>query len=386
MATIRLIDITKEYSIEEDKEQSRDFISYISHSKKSLDTGEEIPKVSAIKNLSLTIPDGKTMVILGPSGCGKTTLLKVLAGLIPPDSGKITFDDKDMTTIPAGDRKIGMVFQNYALYPHYNSKGNILTYFLFKKKTPELERQAKEKFEQTAQLLGVDIKQLMMKKPGHLSGGQRQRVAMGRCITRDPSLFLLDEPFSNLDQQLRERYRVSLKRLLSKFNVTTVYVTHDQQEALILADLIAIMREGKIAQVGTAQELYKSPKSLFVAEFINFDTETKAVNTIDGESFNEKYRDRTIGIRPEEISVSFEEKPGYLTGEVITCKDLPIKQATILGIMFGDDEIYVRIPMDEKRSVDPGQKVWFTFSRYHIFDKETEEKIETVSNEEGGPQ
>src|SRR5213592_815367 len=194
----------------------------------------------SIQNLSLRVPDGETMVILGPSGCGKTTLLKIIAGLIPPDSGEVRYADVDVRDVPPGDRRIGMVFQNYALYPHLSSRTNILSYFLFRKKTPELDAMARAKYQRTSELMGVDLASLLDRRPPTLSGGERQRVALGRCITRDPALFLLDEPFSSLDQALREKYRVNLKILLRQFNITTVYVTHDHYEALILADRLAI--------------------------------------------------------------------------------------------------------------------------------------------------
>jgi ABC-type sugar transport system ATPase subunit len=214
-----------------------------------------------LENLSLTIPDGKVMVILGPSGCGKSTLLRLIAGLMPLNSGQICYDGKDMDNIAPSERKIGMVFQNYALYPHFTAKANVLSYFLFKKKTPELDQLAQEKFQKTSELLGVDIEYLMDKQPTTLSGGEKQRVAIGRCITRDPALFLLDEPFSNLDQKLREKYRRQLKKLLRYFRITTVYVTHDQQEALCLADVLTIMNIGSIEQVGTPEEVYN--KSMY---------------------------------------------------------------------------------------------------------------------------
>src|SRR5439155_174887 len=190
----------------------------------------------SMQNLSLRIPDGETVVILGPSGCGKTTLLKIIAGLIPLDSGEVRYDDVDVKDVRPGDRRIGMVFQNYALYPHLNSRTNVLSYFLFRKKTPELDAMAKAKYQRTSELMGVELASLLDRRPPTLSGGEKQRVALGRCITRDPALFLLDEPFSKLDQALREKYRVNLKILLRQFNITTVYVTHDHYEALILAD------------------------------------------------------------------------------------------------------------------------------------------------------
>src|SRR5437764_242716 len=200
----------------------------------------------SIRNLTLRIPDGKTMVVLGPSGCGKTTLLKLIAGLITPDAGVIRYDDVDVRDVRPGDRRIGMVFQSYALYPHMSSRTNVLSYFLFRKKTPELDALARAKYQRTSELMGVELAYLLDRKPTTLSGGEKQRVALGRCITRDAALFLVDEPFANLDQALREKYRVNLKILLRQFSLTTVYVTHDHHEALILADLVAVMDRGRI--------------------------------------------------------------------------------------------------------------------------------------------
>src|SRR5581483_6829749 len=159
-----------------------------------------------IRDLNLSVFDGETLVVLGPSGCGKTTLLN---------------DGVDMTRVMPGARRVGMVFQNYALYPHMTSRTNVLSYFLFRKKTPEMDALAREKYRRTSELMGVELEALLDRWPGTLSGGEKQRVALGRCITRDPAVFLLDEPFSNLDQALRERYRVNLKVLLRQFGITT---------------------------------------------------------------------------------------------------------------------------------------------------------------------
>jgi ABC-type sugar transport system ATPase subunit len=164
-----------------------------------------------------------------------------------------------------------MVFQYYALYPQYDSKTNILGNFLFRKQSPELDEEARAAFQRTSELMGVEIEYLLDRSPRNLSGGEKQRVAIGRCVTRNPALFLMDEPFSNLDQKLRDKYRINLKSLLRQFGITTAYVTHDQQEAQILADLVVVMSRGKIEQVGSYAEIYEDPKSLYVAEFLNLD-------------------------------------------------------------------------------------------------------------------
>src|SRR5215468_6216389 len=235
-----------------------------------------------IEHLTLRVPDGQTMVVLGPSGCGKTTLLKIIAGLVPPDSGEVRYDDKDVREVSPGARRIGMVFQGYALYPHMTSRTNVLSYFLFRKKTPALDALRQAKYQRTSELMGVELEYLLDRKPTTLSGGERQRVALGRCITRDASVFLVDEPFANLDQALREKYRVNLKSLLRQFDITTVYVTHDHHEALILADLLAIMDRGRIVQIGAYADIYESPRNLFVAGFLNRHVGTPPLSVFDG--------------------------------------------------------------------------------------------------------
>ncbi|TES86506.1 ABC transporter ATP-binding protein [Candidatus Aerophobetes bacterium] len=332
----------------------------------------------SIENMNLDIPDGKTMVILGPTGCGKTTLLRIIAGLIPVDSGEIRYDQVNMENTPPGERRIGMVFQNYALYPHFTSKSNILSYFLFKKKTPELDRIAREKYRKTSELMGVDMAYLLDKKPAHLSGGEKQRVALGRCITRDPALFLLDEPFSNLDQKLREKYRVNLKTLLKHFNITAVYVTHDQQEALILADLIAIMNVGRIEQVGTYENIYENPKSIFVAEFLNLDIDTPAINLICGERVAQELKEMIIGVRPEDVEVFEEKKGDCIMGTIVDMRNIPLRNATILRTRIDTNEVYVRIPLKKGPSVN--RRVWLSFRKYHIFDKNSGQRLRSYRN------
>lgn len=330
-------------------------------------TGRAAKKPFSIQNLNLTIPDGKIMVILGPSGCGKTTILKIIAGLIKPDSGRIRYDGINMVDIPPGERQIGMVFQNYALYPHLTSKTNILSYFYFKKKTPELSKHAEEKFQRTSELLGVDIDYLLDRKPTHLSAGEMQRVALGRCITRDPVVFLLDEPFSNLDQKLREKYRVNLRILLKRFNITTVYVTHDQQEALILADYLAIMDIGRMEQVGTYEDIYNRPKNIFVADFLNLDIDTPAINLIEGGLLSQEYQEMTIGVRPENFEINEEETEGHISGIITNIFNLPIKNVTILSAKAGEGEIYTRVPYHKGFSTS--QRIWLKPKHFHLFDR-----------------
>jgi ABC-type sugar transport system ATPase subunit len=330
----------------------------------------------AIENLNLTIPHAKTMVILGPSGCGKTTLLRLIAGLIAPDAGEILFNGVDMRDAPPRDRRIGFLFQTYALYPHLTSKQNILSYFIFRKKTPELDAEAQAKYKRTSELLGVEIEYLQDRMPPTLSGGERQRVALGRCITRDPALFLLDEPFSNLDPKLREKYRGNLKTLLAQFNITTVYVTHDQQEALILADLIAIMDAGKIEQVGAYEEIYARPKNIFVAEFLNLDVETPPINLLDGERVEPGLRDHKVGVRPEDVRVFAESGEHRVKGTVINRVALSLKSLAILTVRVGENQVVAPVPIGARFALN--DEVWLAFRKYHVFDTKTGRRTDSV--------
>ena len=323
----------------------------------------------SIQNLNLTVHDGETLVVLGPSGCGKTTLLRIIAGLIATDSGTVRYDGIDVTDLPPGERRIGMVFQNYALYPHLVSRTNVLSYFLFRKKTPELTEMARAKYQRTSELMGVDLAHLLDRRPGTLSGGEKQRVALGRCITRDPAVFLLDEPFSNLDQALREKYRVNLKMLLRQFDVSTVYVTHDHVEALILADRLAIMNHGAIEQVGTYEEIYREPRSAFVAGFLNRHVGTPPISFIEGRHMPARYRlgDVQVGVRPEDVMVSASDGDDGIMGTVTGRLSLPMMNAAMLSIQVAGQEVYAQTPADIVLA--PGDAVRLDFERFHIFDR-----------------
>jgi len=325
----------------------------------------------SIQHLNLRIPHGKTMVVLGPSGCGKTTLLKIIAGLIPPDSGDVMYDDVSVNDLPPGERRIGMVFQNYALYPHFTARTNVLSYFLFRKKTPELDALARAKYQRTSELMGVELAHLLDRMPTTLSGGEKQRVALGRCITRDAALFLVDEPFANLDQALREKYRVNLKILLRQFNITTVYVTHDHHEALILAHILAVMDHGRIEQVGTPEEIYETPKNIFVAGFLNLHVGTPPISLIDARCMPEGLglRNVWVGVRPEDVRVSGEGSEGSVRGLVADTLRLPLESTTLLTIRVGEQEVHAQTSGDANHL--PGEQVWLTFKRYHLFEKES---------------
>ena len=219
--------------------------------------------VVALDNLSLEIGDREILTVVGPSGCGKSTLLRLIAGLDSPTSGRIRMDDQSIEAVPARARNIAMVFQSYALYPHMTCYEN-LALNLRLKKLPAAEIDARVR--ETATML--EITELLAKKPRELSGGQRQRVAVGRALIRKPRAFLLDEPLSNLDALLRERVRHELRELFRKVHATVLYVTHDQTEAMSLADRVAVLDRGRLQQTGTPEELYQRPANRFVASFI----------------------------------------------------------------------------------------------------------------------
>ena len=219
--------------------------------------------VSAVHDVSLTIADGEFLVLVGPSGCGKSTLLRMIAGLEEVSEGTISIDGRDVTDLPPRERDVAMVFQSYALYPHMSVREN-LGYGLKVRRTPKPE--IDQRVEQVAKVLGLEG--MLARRPSALSGGQRQRVAMGRAMVREPQAFLMDEPLSNLDAKLRVGMRTQLAALHTRLRTTTVYVTHDQIEAMTLGQRVAVLRDGRIQQVATPQELYARPANVFVAAFI----------------------------------------------------------------------------------------------------------------------
>jgi ABC-type sugar transport system ATPase subunit len=289
---------------------------------------EEVTKffsgdVAALDHINLTVADGQTVAIVGPSGSGKSTLLRVVAGLEPVDSGRIYYDNQEMSEIPPKDRYIGMVFQNYALYPHFAGQGNLSFFFRLRKVS---DQETEQRIRETAQIMGVGFDELLPRKPGTLSGGQQQRIAIGRAIVRNPRLFLLDEPLSNLDAKLRAQTRVEIKRLLRRFAITTLYVTHDQTEAIALGDQIAIMRAGKVEQMGPFAQLLEQPANVFVAGFLG----APLMNLLSGVQVGDgvahigettiplpqrllgrvqRGQAVTIGIRPEVMQIVTDEDP-----------------------------------------------------------------------------
>ena len=234
-------------------------------------------EVVAVNDFSMELPDGKLIGLLGPSGCGKSTTLHLLSGLQKPTAGKIFFGDEDVTDVPPENRGVGLVFQNYALYPHLTVKQNI-TFPLenLKGKDRLSKQQMADKALEAAKL--VQIEGLMDRKPSELSGGQQQRVAIARALVKMPRILLLDEPLSNLDARLRLQTREEIRRIQQATGITTVFVTHDQEEAMSISDLIVVMKEGVVQQVGKPQDVYDDPANLFVAQFLG----TPPISTFDG--------------------------------------------------------------------------------------------------------
>ena len=238
---------------------------------------KEKKEVIAVNNFTFEIPDGKLIGLLGPSGCGKSTALNLISGLQKPTEGKIFFGDDDITNVPPEKRGVGLVFQNYALYPHLTVRQNI-TFPLENLKGAEklTKAQMNEKAEEIARLVQIDG--LMDRKPSELSGGQQQRVAIARALVKMPRVLLLDEPLSNLDARLRLQTREEIKRIQHETKITTIFVTHDQDEAMSISDLIIVMKEGVIQQIGRPQEVYDDPTNLFVAKFLG----TPPIGVYDG--------------------------------------------------------------------------------------------------------
>jgi ABC-type sugar transport system ATPase subunit len=295
----------------------------IEHVTKSLEQqhGGDFRQVTVVDNVSLKIVSGDVLVILGPSGSGKSTLLRLIAGLLLPDAGHILYDNVDLREIPLKERGIGMVFQNRALMPHWEA-GKSVGFFLWLR---HREAEVPARVHEIAQITGVGLQHLMGRMPARLSGGEQQRVAIARALARDPRLFLFDEPFSNLDAKLRAQARVELKRLLHEFPVTSVYVTHDQSEATALASRVAVMREGRLEQVGTYHTLYENPTNLFIARFIG----AHPINLFEGRVIEHHWQGLafggfpirtdleegapiTLGIRPEYIQLAPDGVPAVV--------------------------------------------------------------------------
>jgi len=346
-------------------------------------------KVVAVDHVNLTIKNGEFVVLLGPSGCGKTTTLRLISGLELPDEGKIYFDNRDVTYLPPKERNISMVFQSYAVWPHMTVYDNIAFPMKIKKiDEKEIDRRVKW----AAELL--QIKELLNRYPHQLSGGQKQRVAVARAIVIEPSVLLMDEPLSNLDALLRMLMRSELKKLQKQLKVTTIYVTHDQVEAMVMADRVAVMNRGRIMQVGTTDEIYNKPANLFVAGFIgsprmNFFEVSVSDSTLETSSFKltlpeefkrvlEKQETVIVGIRPEDIyPVERGIPPGVKTIELEGKVDFiePLGSDTIIHLKIGEILLLIKVPGSFLVEYGRKLKIALDLNKLHIFDKKTEKAL-----------
>ena len=310
-----------------------------------------------VKELDLTIADGEFLVLVGPSGCGKSTTLRSLAGLEPVSSGRILIGGEDVTGLEPGERDIAMVFQNYALYPHLTVAEN-MGFSLRLARLPKAE--IKAKVAEAAETLGLS--ELLKRKPKDLSGGQRQRVAMGRAIVRQPKVFLMDEPLSNLDAKLRVQTRSELASLQQRLGTTTVYVTHDQVEAMTMGDRVAVLKEGTLQQVAPPRELYHCPANEFVAGFIG----SPSMNIFD-------FGGQRLGVRPENMHIDSER--GELSGVVDIVEELGAE--SYVYVTVGSNRFVARAGQKDIPARGEEVALGFDAEQAHHFDRETGQRIST---------
>lgn len=346
--------------------------------------------VVAVDNFTFEIPDGKLIGLLGPSGCGKSTALNLICGLEMPTEGKIFFDDEDVTNLPAENRGVGMVFQSYALYPHLTVKKNIMFPLGNLKGDQKLSKEEMEKKALEAAKV-VQIEELMDRKPNEMSGGQQQRVAIARALVKMPKVLLLDEPLSNLDARLRIQTREEIKRIQNETKITTVFVTHDQEEAMSISDMIVVMKSGVVNQIGKPQEVYDNPVNLFVAKFLG----TPPINVFNGEIKNgalyigedkilgKDYVKNTpdqkvyVGIRPEGFIHDINSKSDM----TLKCS---LKAIEVMGrdtsVVFenSNSEGKLRAIISSDNDVDsssPTVEFMVNPKKVFVFNKETEERL-----------
>ena len=334
--------------------------------------------VEVLHNLNGNIQDGEFVVVVGPSGCGKSTLLRMIAGLEKITSGKISIGDKTVNDLEPADRDIAMVFQNYALYPHMSVRQNMGYGLKIRKiEKQEIERRVLE----AAEILGIS--EYLDRKPRQLSGGQRQRVAMGRAIVRDPQVFLFDEPLSNLDAKLRVQMRLEIRKLQKRLNVTSIYVTHDQVEAMTLGDRLMVLNDGVVEQFGTPIELYDHPETIFVAGFIgspsmNFipaDCSEKSISHCNGKKINKSLKHKgkvSIGIRPEHLE---EDKKGNIRIVIQMVEQLGSN--SLLHGTLEDTDIEIVASLSGHVTAEAGSIVSFSAkeTNIHVFNPDTEKRL-----------
>jgi len=340
-----------------------------------------------VDDLCLQINDGEFVVLLGPSGCGKTTTLRMLAGLETVTEGDIYIGDERINDIPTQHRDLAMVFQSYALYPHMTIAENI-AYPLRVRKVNAQERD--DRVKRVAALL--EIEALLTRRPRQLSGGERQRVALARAIIREPRAYLMDEPLSNLDARLRVQMRAELKRLQQQLGTTTIYVTHDQAEAMTLAHRVAVMRKGKLQQFDTPLHIYNEPANKFVAEFVGSPSMNFIQGTVDFErgafirdemvvklseaqtqQLRSHGKDVLLGIRPEHISISDGSNPNPIVVTVYVTELMG--NETLVFVSAGNQRLIARAPADFRAAEESTLSLNFAIEKAHFFDPHTEERL-----------
>jgi multiple sugar transport system ATP-binding protein len=349
--------------------------------------------VTAIEDISFEVPNGEFWVLVGPSGCGKSTILRTIAGLETATSGNLFIDNRLVNNVPPRQRDVAMVFQNYALYPHMTVAQNIAFGLQMRKVHPKI---IQEQVMTVAQSLSLE--HLLDRKPKQLSGGQQQRVALGRAIARKPQLFLLDEPLSNLDAQLRDDTRAELKQLHQEFAVTTIYVTHDQVEAMTLADKIVVLNEGRIQQIGDPQSIYTRPANLMVATFLGNPPMNILPTTYKGDSFDIsaqtlpvplKIREHLslspgqsvyLGIRPEHIKINtgLEPSPGNSAQILAEVKIVePMGKETLIRLRLPDSLILLNVQVPGGVRLHPGDSLSLELdlNQLFVFDSSTGETL-----------
>ena len=354
--------------------------------------------VTAVDELDLTVEEGEFLVFVGPSGCGKSTTLRCIAGLETVTDGAIRFDEEDVTDRKPKDRDIAMVFQNYALYPHMTARQNMA--FGLKMSTDLSKAERAERVEETAAMM--DIEDLLPDKPRELSGGQQQRVALGRAIVRDPEVFLMDEPLSNLDAKLRAQMRTELQALQQELGVTTIYVTHDQTEAMTMGDRIAILDDGQLQQIGTPLECYYEPANRFVAGFIgepnmNFVDVDLVDGSLEHAEFALPISDAlagrieepglTLGVRPEDAEIERAPPEGNTPADAIPAAVTlvePMGNETNVYVDVGDRSFTVTV--GGHVGLEPGDAVQLRVdeAQLHLFDRDTGVAVKHSEIEDGG--
>ena len=333
--------------------------------------------VTAVNNISLSVRDQEFLVLLGPSGCGKTTTMRMIAGLEEPTKGDVFIGEQRVNDELPKDRDVAMVFQNYGLYPHMSVYENIRYPLkvrrVSKSEHAEQVRRAAEK---------VRLEQLLDRRPRELSGGQRQRVALARAIVRTPTVFLMDEPLSNLDAKLRVSMRAELKHLQHELRITTVYVTHDQIEAMTLADRVAVMDHGIISQLDTPENIYNDPTNLFVAGFIGSPAMNLIPGTLQQGQFQHPHlsiltglgdcQQATLGVRPEDLELTQSEN-GTCSGSVYSFE--LTGESTLVTVQLGDDLLTVRGPKEFRIGIDEAVGVRLVSEKCYLFDSATKQRL-----------